>query len=94
MGIYSIKENLYAEFAEQKTKPKKVIWLQELRVFRETHPQEFRGNKISIKNIDNLITVWSQKSPVKYAKDLIGITAREERERLAEMAKREPKDDE
>ena len=94
MGIYSIKENLYAEFAEQKTKPKKVKWLQELRVFRETHPQEFRGNKISIKNIDNLITVWSQKSPVKYAKDLIGITAREERERLAEMAKREPKDDE
>ena len=94
MGIYSIKENLYAEFAEQKTKPKKVKWLQELRVFRETHPQEFRGNKISIKNIDNLITVWSQKSPVKYAKDLLGITAREERERLAEMAKREPKDDE
>jgi hypothetical protein len=94
MGIYSIKENLYAEFAEQKTKPKKVKWLQELRVFRETHPQEFRGNKISIKNIDNLITVWSQKSPGKYAKDLLGITAREERERLAEMAKREPKDDE
>ena len=24
MGIYSIKENLYAEFAQQKTKPKKV----------------------------------------------------------------------
>jgi len=94
MGIYSIKENLYAEFAEQKTKPKKVKWLQELRVFRETHPQEFRGNKISIKNIDNLITVWSQKNPGKYAKDLLGITAREEAERLAEMAKREPKDDE
>jgi hypothetical protein len=63
-------------------------------VFRETHPQEFRGNKISIKQIDNLITVWSQKSPVKYAKDLLGITAREELERAAEAAKREPKDDE
>ena len=63
-------------------------------MFRKTHPQEFRGNKISIKNIDNLITAWSQKNPYKYTKDLLGITAREEAERLAEMAKREPKDDE
>ena len=62
--------------------------------FRKTSPQEFRGLKLSVKNIENLITVWSQKSPGKYAKDLLGITAREERERLAEIAKREPKDDE
>jgi|TARA_Y100000996_G_scaffold5958_1_gene5215 hypothetical protein len=94
MGIYSIKENLYAEFAQQKTKPKKVKWLQELKVFRETHPQEFRGNKITVKNIENLIEAWSQKNPQKYVKDKLGITAREERERLAEMAKRDPKDDE
>tara|TARA_Y200000002_G_scaffold120730_1_gene98998 strand:- start:899 stop:1183 length:285 start_codon:yes stop_codon:yes gene_type:complete len=94
MGIYSIKENLYAEFAEQKTKPKKVKWLQELRAFRISHPQEFRGNKISVKNIDNLIEAWSQKNPYKFVKDKLGITAREEAERLAEMAKREPKDDE
>ena len=88
MGIYSIKENLFSEFKDQKTKAAKVKWLKEIRVFRETHPQEFRGNKISIKQIDNLITVWSQKSPVKYAKDLLGITAREERDRIEEMRKR------
>jgi hypothetical protein len=88
MGIYSTKENLYAEFAQQKTKKAKVKWLTELKAFRISHPQEFRGNKISVKNIDNLITVWSQKNPVKYAKDLIGITAREEAERIEEMRKR------
>jgi hypothetical protein len=88
MGIYSIKENLYAEFAEQKTKPKKVKWLTELKAFRISHPQEFRGNKISVKNIDNLITAWSQKNPYKYTKDLLGITAREEAERIEEMRKR------
>ena len=94
MGIYSIKENLYAEFAQQKTKPKKIKWLKELKVFRETHPQEFRGNKITVKNIENLIEAWSQKNPYKYTKDKLGITAREEAERRAEIAKREPKEDE
>ena len=94
MGIYSIKENLYAEFAQQKTKPKKVKWLQELLEFRKNNPQEFRGNKLSVKNIENLIEAWSQKNPQKFMKDKLGITAREERERQAEMAKREPKDDE
>ena len=88
MGIYSIKENLYAEFAQQKTKPKKVKWLQELKVFRETHPQEFRGNKITVKHIENLIESWSQKNPQKYTKDKLGITAREEQERIDEMRKR------
>ena len=94
MGIYSIKENLYAEFAQQKTKPKKVKWLKELLEFRKNNPQEFRGNKLSVKNIENLIEAWSQKNPQKFMKDKLGITAREERERQAEMAKREPKDDE
>ena len=51
MGIYSIKENLWAEFAEKKTKKAKVKWLTELKEFRISHPQEFRGNKISVKNI-------------------------------------------
>lgn len=94
MGIYSIKENLYAEFAQQKTKKAKVKWLTELLEFRKNNPQEFRGNKLSVKNIENLIEAWSQKNPQKYIKDKLGITAREERERQAEMAKREPKDDE
>jgi len=88
MGIYSIKENLYSEFAEQKTKKAKVKWLTELKAFRISHPQEFRGNKISVKNIENLIEAWSQKNPYKYVKDKLGITAREEAERLAEMRKR------
>ena len=94
MGIYSIKENLYAEFAQQKTKPKKVKWLQELLEFRKNNPQEFRGNKLSVKNIENLIEAWSQKNPQKFMKDKLGITAREERERLAELAKRDQKEDE
>ena len=88
MGIYSIKENLWAEFALQKTKKAKVKWLTELKEFRISHPQEFRGNKITVKHIENLITVWSQKNPGKYAKDLLGITAREEAERIEEMRKR------
>ena len=88
MGIYSIRENLWAEFHQQKTKKAKVKWLTELKAFRISHPQEFRGNKISVKNIDNLITAWSQKNPYKYTKDLLGITAREEAERIEEMRKR------
>ena len=94
MGIYSIRENLWAEFAEKKTKKAKVKWLKELLEFRKNNPQEFRGNKLSVKNIENLIEAWSQKNPQKFMKDKLGITAREERERLAEMAKRDPKDDE
>lgn len=93
MGIYSEKENLYREFADQKTKKQKVKWLQELKVFRETHPQEFRGNKLSVKNIENLIEAWSQKNPHKYIKDKLGITAREDRERRAEAFKRDKKDE-
>ena len=87
MGIYSEKENLFIEFRELKTKPKKVVWLKDLLQFRKDRPEEFRGNKISVKNIENLITVWSQKNPQKYTKDLLGITAREEAERAAEKAK-------
>ena len=94
MGIYSEKENLYKEFALQKTKPKKVKWLQELKEFRKTHPQEFRGTKLTVKNIENLIEVWSQRNPQKFMKDKLGITAREERERMAEMAKRDKNDNE
>ncbi len=93
MGIYSEKENLYRELADQKTKKQKVKWLQELKVFRETHPQEFRGNKLSVKNIENLIEAWSQKNPHKYIKDKLGITAREDRERRAEAFKRDKKDE-
>ena len=88
MGIYSEKENLFIEFRELKTKPKKVAWLKDLLQFRKDRPEEFRGNKISVKNIENLITVWSQKNPQKYTKDLLGITAREEAERIEEMRKR------
>ena len=88
MGIYSIRENLWAEFADQKTKKAKVKWLKELLEFRKTHPQEFRGNKITVKNIENLIESWSQKNPQKYVKDKLGITAREEQERIDEMRKR------
>ena len=88
MGIYSIKENLWAEFAEKKTKKAKVKWLTELKEFRISHPQEFRGNKITVKHIENLIESWSQKNPYKYTRDKLGITAREEQEGIDEMRKR------
>jgi len=93
MGIYSEKENLYNEFAECKTKKAKVKWLTELKAFRISHPHEFRGNKLSVKNIENLIEAWSQKNPHKYIKDKLGITAREDRERRAEAFKRDKKDE-
>tara|TARA_B100001996_G_C18631275_1_gene581863 strand:- start:553 stop:852 length:300 start_codon:yes stop_codon:yes gene_type:complete len=88
MGVYSIKENLWSEFADQKTNKQKVKWLKELLEFRKSHPQEFRGNKISVKNIENLIEAWSAKNPNKFIKDKLGITAREEKERADEMRKR------
>jgi hypothetical protein len=47
----------------------------------------FRGNKISVKNFDKLIEVWSQKNPTNYALDLIGVTARVAEEKRLEREK-------
>ena len=85
-GVYT-QEFMWEEFKKITSKKKKVEWLVDMKDARIKHPNMFRGNKISVKNFDKLIEVWSQKSPKKYAEDLIGITARVEAERIAEKAK-------
>ena len=61
-GIYN-KENLFAEFAMQKTKAKKIKFLQEMKELKRTQPHMFRGTKVTIKNFDNLIEEWSKPQP-------------------------------
>jgi len=61
-GIYN-KENLFAEFAMQKTKAKKVKFLQEMKDLKKSQPHMFRGTSISQKNFDNLIEEWSKPQP-------------------------------
>jgi len=61
-GLYN-KENLFAEFAMQKTNADKVKFLQEMKELKKTEPQMFRGTSISQKNFDNLIEEWSKPQP-------------------------------
>ena len=61
-GIYN-KENLFAEFAMQKTKKKKIKFLQEMKELKRTQPHMFRGTSLSQKNLDNLIEEWSKPYP-------------------------------
>lgn len=61
-GIYN-KINLFAEFAMQKTKAKKVKFLKEMKELKQTQPHLFRGTKITLKNFDNLIEEWSKPYP-------------------------------
>ena len=61
-GIYN-KENLFAEFAMQKTKAKKIKFLQEMKELKRTQPHMFRGTSLSQKNLDNLIEEWSKPNP-------------------------------
>ena len=61
-GIYN-KENLFAEFAMQKTNEDKVKFLKEMKELKQTQPHLFRGTKITIKNFDNLIEEWSKPYP-------------------------------
>jgi hypothetical protein len=61
-GIYN-KENIFAEFAMQKTKANKVKFLKEMRALKDTQPSLFRDLTISKKQFDNLIIAWDQKVP-------------------------------
>ena len=61
-GLYN-KENLFAEFAMQKTNADKVKFLQEMKELKKTQPQMFRGTSLSQKNLDNLIEEWSKPQP-------------------------------
>ena len=58
-GIYN-QENLFIEFKMQKTKAKKIKFLQEMKELKRTQPHMFRGTKVTIKNFDNLIEEWSK----------------------------------
>ena len=77
-GIYN-KENIFAEFKMQKTKAKKVKFLKEMRVLKDTQPSLFKDLTISKKQFDNLIFEWEQKVP--FAKMKADIKAREIAER-------------
>ena len=61
-GIYN-KENIFAEFAMQKTKEKKVKFLKEMRALKDTQPSLFKDLTISKKQFDNLIVEWDLKVP-------------------------------
>ena len=61
-GIYN-KENLFAEFAMQKTNEQKVKFLQEMKQLKKDQPHLFRGTSITQKNFDNLIVEWSKDKP-------------------------------
>ena len=77
-GIYN-KENIFAEFAMQKTQVKKVKFLKEMRALKDTQPSLFKDLSISKKQFDNLIFEWEQKVP--FAKMKADIKAREIAER-------------
>ena len=61
-GIYN-KENLFAEFAMQKTNEQKVKFLQDMKQRKKDQPHLFRGTSITQKNFDNLIVEWSKDKP-------------------------------
>ena len=80
-GIYN-KENIFAEFAMQKTKAKKVKFLKEMRALKDTQPSLFKDLTISKKQFDTLIAEWDQKVP--FAKMKADMKAREIAERKGE----------
>ena len=61
-GLYN-KENLFAEFAMQKTNADKVKFLHEMKDLKKAQPHMFRGTSLSQKNLDNLIEEWSKPQP-------------------------------
>jgi len=61
-GIYN-KENLFAEFAMQKTNEQKDKFLQDMKQSKKDQPHLFRGTSITQKNFDNLIVEWSKDKP-------------------------------
>ena len=73
-GVYN-KENIFAEFAMQKTQVKKVKFLKEMRALKDTQPSLFKDLTISKKQFDNLIAEWDQKVP--FAKMKADMKARE-----------------
>ena len=79
-GIYN-QENIFAEFAMQKTKAKKVKFLKEMRALKDTQPSLFKDLTISKEQFDNLIFEWEQKVPFAKMKADIKASEIEERKR-------------
>ena len=79
------KEFVFAEFKKLKTNAEKVNYLKELKETKINHPKIF-SMKISVKNIDRLITEWSK--PVPFLEVNAEIAARQEKEKEQEKMMR------
>ena len=79
------KEFVFAEFKKLKTNAEKVNYLKELKKIKIETPKVI-SMKISVKQIDKLITEWSK--PVPFDKMLSEIKEREQREKQIEQIKR------
>jgi|TARA_E500000318_G_scaffold78418_2_gene73330 hypothetical protein len=79
------KEFIYDEFSKLETNTQKVNYLKELKKIKIQTPKVI-SMKISVKQIDKLITEWSK--PVPFDKILSEIREREEREKQIEQIKR------
>ncbi len=79
------KEFIFEEFKKCETNADKVKYLKELKETKINHPKVI-SMKISVKQIDKLITEWSK--PVPFAEINAMIAAREEREKEQEKMMR------
>ena len=79
------KEFIFEEFKKCETNADKVKYLKELKETKINHPKVI-SMKISVKQIDKLITEWSK--PVPFDKMLSEIREREEKEKQIEQIKR------
>ena len=79
------KESVFDEFKKCETNADKVKYLKELKETKINHPKVI-SMKISVKQIDKLITEWSK--PVPFDKILSEIRDREEKEKEQEKMMR------
>ncbi len=79
------KDFIFEEFKKCETNADKVKYLKELKETKINHPKVI-SMKISVKQIDKLITEWSK--PVPFAEINAMIAAREEREKEQEKMMR------
>ena len=80
-----IGNRIFDEFKKLETNAQKVDYLKELKKIKIQTPKVI-SMKISVKQIDKLITEWSK--PVPFDKMLSEIREREEREKQIEKVKR------
>tara|TARA_Y100001937_G_C6962268_1_gene259424 strand:- start:293 stop:562 length:270 start_codon:yes stop_codon:yes gene_type:complete len=83
-GVYT-KEFVFDEFKKLETNAEKVKYLKDLKQLKIEHPKIF-SMKISVKQIDRLITEWAK--PVPFIEMKAAIAAREEKEKQKELMMR------